>query len=200
MRRVLGPGKLATQPCTGAEGKSVSRREKDKVMCTVCTSVFVFPPRHRLSPTLYLDWAGYLPISCQHRRYGTQCWNTGRGYCGMSLSIWWQALITPLPPSCLVSQRLFTTPLLDLFLLTIILMVASFHLPAHHGRGISPLLHLRPFFLRSVQQRVLKAIQTDNPSQAICTFCSALRVWIHPLRLFLKLQMLTPRQYRQWDN
>lgn len=107
MRRVLGPGELATQPCTGAEGKSVSRSEKDKVMCTVCTSVFVFPLRHRLSPTLYLDWAGYLPISCQHRRYGTQCWNTGRGYCGMSLSIWWQALITP----TLLSR--LSTPLYD---------------------------------------------------------------------------------------
>lgn len=107
-RRVLGPGGLAIQPCTRAEGKSVSGSKKDKVMCTVCTSVFVFPLRHRPSSTLYLDWVCYLPISCQHRRYWTQCYNTDRGYCGMSLSIWWQALITP----PLLSR--LSTPLYDL--------------------------------------------------------------------------------------
>lgn len=207
------------------EGKSTARLMSEGVRrissCLLYTykslSVILLPLRP--SPALYLDWAGYLPVSCQHRRYGTRKAGTHAKMEGTVVCHWEfgdRLICAPITAPLLshLSTQPFTLcfhPLHEYFSSIHLLCPSS----AHHGR----LLHFHFFFysfsLGASNRGCCKLFRLISPPKQTCDFglhvrklhltlenCkfySAFWAWIYSLHLFLKLQPLTPGQCRQWD-
>lgn len=194
------------------EGKSTARLMSEGVSsCLLYTykslSVILLPLRP--SPALYLDWAGYLPVSCQHRRYGTRKAGTHAKMEGTVVCHWefGDRLICALITAPLLSH-LSTQP-----------FTLCFH-PLHdYFSSIGRLLHFHFFFysfsLGASNRGCCKLFRLISPPKQTCDlglhvrklhltlenckFYSAFWEWIYSLHLFLKLQPLTPGQCRQWD-